>query len=368
MPTSFRFLSLTYFTELFTRKNASLGFLLSLGLLLSACTSPKPATTEPPAAEPYPVWEEVSVEVIDPDLAQLIAPAPLVQQLGAGFTWSEGPVWVADEQLLLFSDVPRNTIFQWTEAAGIGIYLQPSGYSGLGEYSREPGSNGLALDTEGRLLLCQHGNRQIARMDAPLTEPKSDFITLTDNYEDQRFNSPNDLCLSRTSGYLYFTDPPYGLPQGMNSETKEIPFQGVYRWREDVGTELIYDGLSRPNGIALSPDESRLYVANSDGERAVWMVFDLDEQHNVSNGRVFYDATADLAGTPGLPDGLKVDSRGTIYATGPGGVWFFNADLELLGKLKVGQLIANCALDEENGWLYLTADDYLLRAKLMPAP
>jgi gluconolactonase len=302
---------------------------------------------------------------VDPELAQILPAAPLVQQLGSGFTWSEGPVWVADEQMLLFSDVPRNTIFKWTEADGIGIYLQPSGYSGLGEYSREPGSNGLTIDADGQLLLCQHGNRQIARMDAPLTAPEPDFITLTDNYDGQRFNSPNDLCLSRSSGYLYFTDPPYGLPQQMDSETKELPFQGVFRWREDVGTELIYDGLSRPNGIALSPDERRLYVANSDGERAVWMVFDIDAQQNVGNGRVFYDATADFADNPGLPDGLKVDSQGYIYATGPGGVWFFNPELEPLGVLKVGQLIANCALDEENGWLYLTADDYLLRARLV---
>ena len=343
-------------------------FLLAAVVLLMHCANPRPTTpaTAPPPP-PLTTWPDVRLELIDPALSELIAPEPLVQKLGEGFTWSEGPVWLPRQGQLLFSDVPRNTVFRWSEAEGIGIYLIPSGYSGSGEYSREPGSNGLALDGDGRLLLCQHGNRQVARMDAPLDDPAPRFLPLAETYDGSRFNSPNDLCYDARGGYIYFTDPPYGLPQGMESESKEIPFQGVYRWREDTGTELVYDGLSRPNGIALSPDGRRLYVANSDGERAVWMVFDIDADFRVSGGRVFYDATPALATDSGLPDGLKVDRQGNIYATGPGGIWFFNAELELLGKLRVGQLIANCELDEENGWLYLTADDYLLRARLGPA-
>ncbi len=338
------------------------------GLLLFACsTNSDPSTEEkdqPPPKKEYPVWENVTVEVLDPTLEEIVSTNPMVQKLGEGYTWSEGPVWVEEHQMLLFSDVPQNVVHRWDEAGGVRPYLKPSGYTGEGDYSEEPGSNGITVDDEGNLLLCQHGNRVVAKMDAPLTDPEPKYISLVDNYQGKRFNSPNDLCLS-SSGYLYFTDPPYGLPNKEKSESKELDFQGVYRWHPEHGVELVYDGLSRPNGIALSEDERHLYVANSDGGKAVWMVFDIDESDVVSNGRIFYDATANLETERGLPDGLKVDSKGNIFATGPGGIWVFNKELKPIGRIKLGTAMANCEVDEKGKWLYITADDYLLRVKML---
>ncbi len=346
---------------------SNLCVLTLFSLLLFACSNNDQSSAQEEQSTPkkeYPVWENVTVEVLDPALEEIVAKNPLVQKLGEGYAWSEGPVWVEEHQMLLFSDVPENVVHRWDEEGGVRPYLRPSGYTGEGSYSREPGSNGITVDSDGQLLLCQHGNRVVARMDAPLTAPEPIFINLAENYQGKRFNSPNDLCLS-SGGYLYFTDPPYGLPKQEKSESKEIDFQGVYRWHPDHGVELVYDGLSRPNGIALSEDERHLYVANSDGGKAVWMVFDLDENDEVSNGRIFYDATPALETEKGLPDGLKVDSEGNIFATGPGGIWVFNRDLKLIGKIKVGKAMANCEIDEKGKWLYITADDYLLRVKLL---
>ncbi|KAA3622321.1 MAG: SMP-30/gluconolactonase/LRE family protein [Bacteroidetes bacterium] len=314
----------------------------------------------------WPLWEEVTLEILDSSVLNLLAAEPLVQKLGAGYSWPEGPVWVESEEMLLFTDVPENVIYSWDEENGARVYLEKSGYTGAEEYSTEQGANGLIIDATGQLVMCQHGNRAVARMEASLKDPKPEYSLLVSDYQGKAFNSPNDLCLSK-DGNIYFTDPPYGLPGQENSEIKELDFQGVYQWNPDSGLELIYDGLTRPNGIALSPDESHLYVANSDHEKALWMVFERNEEGRFVDGRVFYDATANLDEGPGLPDGLKVDQHGNIFATGPGGVWIFNPSLEPLGILKVGQPMANCALDEKRGWLYMTANDYLLRAKLNTA-
>ena len=302
---------------------------------------------------------------LTPGLDSIIPPAAEISILARGFEWSEGPLWLPDQQLLIFSDVPRNTIYAWpsleegADPTATQVYLQPSGYTGEAARGGEPGSNGLALDQQDRLLLCQHGDRRIARMEASLGEPAPSFETVAGRYEGMRFNSPNDLCINQ-AGQVFFTDPPYGLPHGPEDSLLETPFQGVYRIDPDGSVSLLVDSLTRPNGIALSPDERTLYVAVSDPTRAIWMAYDLGPKGQVQGGRLFYDAT-DWVGrdNPGLPDGLKVGPDGTLFATGPGGVWVFSPQGEQLGLLRTGRPTSNCALGD--GFLYMTADSLLLR-------
>ncbi len=301
--------------------------------------------------------------VLDERLHEIVDTNANIQILAEGFVWSEGPLWLEDQQRLIWSDVPQNTIYSWKADEGSSIYLQPSGYTSDVARGGETGSNGLLLNPEGQLVLCQHGDRRMAIMNAPLNLPKADFITLADQYEGRRFNSPNDAAFDQ-DGHLYFTDPPYGLEKNMEDPAKEIPYQGVYRVSPEGEVFLQTNELSRPNGIAFSPDYSKCYVANSDPERAIWMVYELDEQKNFVNGRVLFDATNLVASKPGLPDGLKVNKRGIIFATGPGGVFIFNPEGEHLGTISTGQATANCALNEEESTLYMTADMYVVKVDL----
>jgi len=304
-----------------------------------------------------------SVERLSPRLDQLIPKDAQLEILAEGYEWTEGPVWVPQGNYLLYSDIPQNSIFKWKEGEGASLYLKPSGFSGDGEM-KEPGSNGLILDDQGRLVLCQHGDRRIARMTSPLREPSPQFETIVETYEGKRLNSPNDLAYL-SNGLLYFTDPPYGLPGGADSEAKELDFQGVYRYNnENNELTLLTDELSRPNGIGFSPDGATLYVANSDPKRAIWMAYDVSADGDVENGRVFYDATSKTAEAPGLPDGLAVHSSGNIFATGPGGVWIFSPQGDHLGTLKTGQATANCTFNSDESVLYITADMYLMRIVL----
>lgn len=301
-----------------------------------------------------------SVERIDTSLDDLIDPSATLEVLSEGYEWSEGPVWVDSEKMLLFSDVPMNTVYKWTEENGTEVYLKPSGYTGeSSSNSAEEGSNGLALDGKGKLVLCQHGDRRLAAMDAPLNAPQAIFTTLADQYDGKKFNSPNDVAIRRNGDY-FFTDPPYGLPKNLN---QEIPFQGVYKLSEGTVT-LLVDSLTRPNGLAFSPDEKTLVIANSDPAKAIWYAFELTPDDSLVNGRIFHDATAAAKTEPGLPDGLKIDRQGNIFATGPGGVWIFNKDGKLLGKIKVPVPTANCAFSADEKTLFLTADNYLLRLKM----
>ncbi|MCB0686093.1 MAG: SMP-30/gluconolactonase/LRE family protein [Saprospiraceae bacterium] len=317
-------------------------------------TSPEEDTLTPPFG---------NIERMDAALESLIPSTSSIEVLSEGYDWIEGPVWVASENMLLFSDIPKNSIFQWKEGADASLYLKPSGYTGDNRREGEPGSNGLLIDSENRLVLCQHGDRRIARMSSPVNNPQPQFETIVDNYQGKKLNSPNDATYSK-SGDLYFTDPPYGLEGNMDDPTKEIPFQGVYRVKAGTSVaELLIDSISRPNGIALSPDQSKLYVACSDPKKAVWYVYDLEANQPV-NGHYFYDVTNLVGSEKGLPDGMKVHSSGALFATGPGGVWIFNADGKVLGKIKTGQATANCAFDAREQYLYITADMYLLRVKL----
>lgn len=304
-----------------------------------------------------------TIERLDPAIDSLVPPDAVIEVLAAGFDWAEGPVWIEDGAYLLFSDVPANRIYRWKEGEGLRVWLEPSGYTGDASRGGEPGSNGLLLDGEGRLVLCQHGDRRVARLDAPLTAPEAVFTTLADRYDGKRFNSPNDAVFDRR-GALFFTDPPYGLPEGAADPTRELPFHGVYRLGVDGEVTLLTDELSRPNGIALSPDEKTLYVANSDPERAIWMAYDLLPSGRIENGRILFDATGRVPQRPGLPDGLEVDEAGNLFATGPGGVLVLSPDGRHLGTFRTTQPTANVAFDADGTALYMTADSTLLRIRL----
>lgn len=292
----------------------------------------------------------------DPRLDELIGPEAKVEVLAAGFAWAEGPLWDRKAGQLLFSDVPMNSILKWTPAGGVELYMKPSGYTGVAAWGEEPGSNGLLFDRAGRLILMEHGDRRVARL-----EPMGGKVTLVDRYQGKRLNSPNDGAL-KSNGDLYFTDPPYGLPKRWDDERRELPFCGVYRL---AGAELtlLARELSRPNGIAFSPDEKTLYVANSDPERAIWMAYAVKEDGTLGAGRVFADVTAMVDKLPGLPDGMKVDERGNLYATGPGGVHIYAPDGKRLGRIETGEATSNVAWGDDGRTLYITADMYLCRVK-----
>jgi len=304
-----------------------------------------------------------SIERLDGEIDGIIPSDAIIEVLAEGFDWSEGPLWIAEGNYLIFSDIPPNRVYRWSEEDSITVYLEPSGYSGEAGHRGEQGSNGLLLSPEGKLILCQHGDRQMAMMTAPLNAPRPEYATVADNFEGKRLNSPNDACY-RSNGDLYFTDPPYGLEGNENDPAKEIPFQGVYRLPVDGELKLLTAELSRPNGIAFSPDEKKLYVANSDPERAIWMVYDVLPDGSLEGGKVFYDATNKVGQEKGLPDGLKVHRKGYVFATGPGGVWVFNPEGKHLGTIRTTEATANCAFDDTENILYITADMYLLRVVL----
>jgi gluconolactonase len=304
-----------------------------------------------------------TIERIDPALDAIIQGNPQVEVIAEGFKWSEGPVWIKEQNMLLFSDVPTNTIYKWTAEKGKEVYLTPSGYTGSSShYSNEPGSNGLTLNSEGKLVLCQHGDRRVVMMDAPLTAPEPKFITLVDNYQGKKLNSPND-AVYRSNGDLFLTDPAYGLPDQQNDSSREIPFQGVYKVSNGVAS-VITDSLTRPNGLAFLPGEKTLIVANSDPEKATWYAFDLLENDSVVNARIFYDATENAKTEKGLPDGLRIDKQGNIFASGPGGIWIFNKEGKVLGKIKISEATSNCVLADDEKTLYATSHMYVVRIKL----
>src|SRR5262249_22704267 len=281
-----------------------------------------------------------------------------IEVLAGGFKWTEGPVWDKRTNSLLFSDIPNNRVVRWSAKDGVKDFLKPSGYTGTEEFKGiEPGSNGLAIDKDGNLILCQHGDRRIAR----LAKDGKTFETIVDKYMGKRFNSPNDLVFAK-NGDMYFTDPPYGLPKQMEDPAKELDFQGVYRLSAKGELVLLTKEMSRPNGIALSPDEKTLYVANSDPERAVWMAFEVKADGTLGKGRVFFDATKWVGKErPGLPDGMKVDQKGNLFATGPGGVLVFARDGTHLGTVATGVPTANCAFGGDGTVLYVAANHWICR-------
>ena len=308
--------------------------------------------------------QQFSIEIMDDEALAIFDPNSEIEIIGGGFEWTEGPLWIQEGNFLLISDIPKNKIFKIDTEGKTSEYLHPSGYSGEGVYGNEPGSNGLLLDQQGNLVLLQHGDRRVAKMKSPINIPKPEYESLTDQYEGRKFNSPNDGVFD-SDGNLYFTDPPYGLPQLMDDPGKELDFQGVF-CLTTYGELILVDKLSRPNGIALSPDGFKLYIAVSDPEHAVWYRYDVTNPGKIVNKQLFYDVT-DLIGQEGqqgLPDGMKMHDKGYLFATGPGGLWIFNQEAKPIARLHTGQATSNCAFTEDQKILFMTADDYVLKLKL----
>jgi gluconolactonase len=302
------------------------------------------------------VKEVGRIHADSPALAALIPPEAKVRELATGFTWSEGPVWIREGGYLLLSDVPENRMYRWSDGEGLSIFLEPSGYGGDDpSIFREPGSNGLVPGPPGTILMADHGNRSVARLD--LATRRKTFLAT--HYQERRFNSPNDLVLGR-DGTIWFTDPPYGLAGLNDSPVKEQPVNGVYRLEPDGEVTLAVADMTFPNGILLSPDGRTLYVANSDPEQAVVLAFTLDVDGAVVDRQVFADMSP-LVGpeAPGLPDGMAIDKAGNLFITGPGGVHVFSAGGARLGRIETGTAIANCAFGEDGRTLFLASSGML---------
>lgn len=324
-----------------------------LGLLLTS-----PLVAQEDAKKPLPKTIG-SIERVDPAFDKIVPEEAEIEVLGGLFDWSEGPVWVKKEGYLLFSDIPPNKIMKWAPGKGVTLFAQGIGYSGQNPFTgEEPGTNGLTLDSQGRLVMCCHGDRCIKRMTLPDGKPE----VLADKYDGKRFNSPNDLVY-HSSGDLYFTDPPYGLPKRENDPARELDWFGVYRLGKDGKLTLLTKEMTRPNGIGFSPDEKTLYVAQSDPAAAIWKAFPVKDDGTLGEGKVFFDATKWVKDRPGLPDGLAVDKEGRVWATGPGGVYCFSPEGKVLGRLNTGVPTANCKFGNDGSTLYITADMYLAKVK-----
>ncbi|MGI0029846.1 MAG: SMP-30/gluconolactonase/LRE family protein [Nitrososphaera sp.] len=293
---------------------------------------------------------------LDPRFDMLVPRDAVLEKIADGFAWVEGPVWNRKGGFLLFSDVPNNSIFKWKAGEGVSLFLKSSGYTGTEPFpGREPGSNGLAFDREGRLVFCQHGDRRISRL-----EKDGSRTTLVDRYLGKRINSPNDLVF-RSNGDLYFTDPPFGLPQAFEDPQKEIDFQGVYRLSTD-GKLALLTKEEAPNGIAFSPDEKILYV--SDSKRTVWLAFDVGKDGTFSNRRVLFDGSEVGKGKPGVADGMKVDAHGNIFGAAPGGLYVIAPDGKLLGRFDLGTATGNSAWGEDGSTLFITSNTAVYRIRL----
>jgi len=324
-------------------------FLSFAALLLTGCSSNRPAQEQFPAAG--------SILRLDPALDALVPSDAKIEKLAGGFKFVEGPLSFSNGNVW-FSDVVGNVVRQWSPNGAVTEILRPGGadnpgYAPAGSYI---GPNGMVHGKDGVVLLCQHGNRRIVQIDK--SRQVSPFL---DRWEGKRFNSPNDLVF-KSDATLYFTDPPYGLVKQDDDPTKEIPFNGVFRYADGKLTPLIRD-MTRPNGIAFSPDEKYLYISNSDDKRKVWMRYDVRPDGSVVNGKVFFDVTAEK--DPGEPDGMKVDSKGNLYCAGPGGLWIFSPEGKHLGTIKPGETPANCNWGgPDRKTLYITAETGLYRVRL----
>jgi gluconolactonase len=323
----------------------------TLSLILLAISFGSAAQTTSPGNTTVGHIERLTEEldaVLDADQKPIV--------LAEGFKWTEGPVWVEKLQILLFSDIPQNKIFKWTEKAGLEEYLFPAGYTGTADGGREPGSNGLLLDKKGNLVLCQHGDRQLAQMNAPLDKPEARFVSIASSYQGKKFNSPND-AVQHSNGDFYFTDPPYGLAK---KENQELDYQGVYRVGKNGEVTLLIDSINRPNGIALTRDEKHLLVGNSEGERPYLYAYELDNKGNVKSGAIVFDFSA----WGGGPDGFKVSKSGLIFSSGPGGIWILNADYKAIGRIRIPHAVSNCALSDDEKTLYITANHQIVSVQL----
>ncbi|MBM4264287.1 MAG: SMP-30/gluconolactonase/LRE family protein [Deltaproteobacteria bacterium] len=314
------------------------------------------AFAQPQPAKPV---QEINIVRLDPRFDKLVPLNVKVERIVSGRKWVEGPVWNRKEGYLLFSDIPTNSVVKWQEGKGTSVFLHPSGYTGKGPFEGpEPGSNGLTFDPDGRLVLAEHGDRRIARLEKNGTK-----TTLVDRFEGKRINSPNDVVF-KSNGDLYFTDPPFGLPKAFDDPRKETPFQGVYRYSKGGKLTLLAKDIKAPNGIAFSPDEKRIYISNSDAATAGWMVYDVKADGTIGNGRVLFNGTGLIGKKPGAPDGMKVDREGNIFGAGPGGIYVFSPDGKHLGSIETGVPTGNVSWGEDGSSLFITSNTNVFRLKL----
>ena len=292
----------------------------------------------------------MSLDVRSPKLLDLIDADAELEQLGTGCEFTEGPVWHAEGKFLLFSDIPANQMKKWTAEEGITNFRVPSGKS-----------NGLTYDKQGRLVTCEHANRRVSR-----TEADGTVVTIASHYEGKRLNSPNDAIV-KSDGSIYFSDPPYGLTADYGIEgEQDLDFQGVYRLSPDGQTlTLLVDDFDRPNGLCFSPDESILYI--DDTERMHVRAFDVQSDGTIANGRIF----AEEEGEGSAPDGMKIDVHGNVYLTGPGGIWIFDTSGQHLGVLQIPERAANLGWGGDD-WstLFITASTsvYSIQCKVSGIP
>jgi len=308
---------------------------------------------------------QFKIEILDSAAFNIIDPNSKIEILASGFSWTEGPVWINEGNYLLFSDIPNKKVYKLDAQKDTITYLKPSGVNAVGFTGKEQGSNGLLVTNTGELVLMQHGNRAVGKMITPIADPKPIYKILIDKYKGKKLNSPNDGAFDK-HGNLYFTDPPYGLPLMFNNPEKELNFQGVYCLLETGELLLLDDQLKFPNGICVSPDNTKLYVAASNIENAAWYEYDIIEPGKIANKKVFYSANHLLQneGYYGLPDGFKITKHNYMFATGPKGVLVFDLSGKLLARIYTGQLTSNCALGKDEKNLFMTAHNFILSINL----
>jgi gluconolactonase len=320
-----------------------------LAVLLTACST-APATSS--AAKQAPAVGKILR--LDPAFDALVSKDARIEKVATGFTFTEGPLW-RPQNALWFSDVPGNVVRSVSPSGDVKILIQNAG----GIASPGPGAligpNAMVTDKDGAILLCQHGARRIVRVAPDMT-----ITPVIEKFEGHRLNSPNDMVY-RSDGALYFTDPPYGLPKQNDDPGKELKFNGVFLYKDGKLKAIVKD-LNLPNGIALSPDEKTLYVSNSDEKKRSWMRYDVAADGTVSNGRIFFDLAN--AKEQGIPDGMKVDSQGNIYAAGPEGIWVLSPDGRHIGTIQPGESAANVAWGDDGKSLYITASTSVYRIRV----
>lgn len=332
------------------RLNRRRFFATSAALLLSCSTTDN--------SEKLPEGLVLDFDTFDDHFYNLIHPETKASILAQGFQWSEGPSWDLKKQILYFTDVPKNEAYSWSPSDGLKVFLNPSGAANVQGF-REPGANGLFFDYQSRLLLCNHGRRSIELVQ----ENGSVRETLADGFDGYKFNSPNDIVATR-DGHIFFTDPPYGL-EGLNqSELKEMPHNGVYHLNSDGMISLIDKNMTFPNGIAVSPNQTKLYVSQSDPDNPIIMCFELDASYKVVKKYVFFDFSSYLVdGAHGLPDGMTLDASGNLFATGPGGIFVIDPKGRILGRMGLDRASSNCTFGDDGKTLFVTNQDRLLRIK-----